>query len=57
MYTAELFSKLCISQIFVHDLRRNWKNYAWIGDNNVSNLQVSEIHGTLKKLDNTNKKN
>ena len=57
MYTAELFPKLCISQIFVHDLRRNWKNYAWIGDNNVSNLQISEIHGTLKKLDNTNKKN
>ena len=44
LLTVELFFKPCISQRYVHNLEKNWKNSVCIGAKNFANLQM---HGRL----------
>ena len=39
--------KICISQMYVHNLEKNRKNSFCIGVNNFANLEVSKLHGHL----------
>ena len=47
VHPIQVILKICISQRYVHNLERNWKNSVYIGVKNFTNLQVSKIHTRL----------
>ena len=38
----------CISQKYVYNLERNWKNYVCIGVERFGNLYIFKLHGCLQ---------